>query len=129
MIGLEAGGLGEPEIGDLGQHFAFARDAVGHDDVKGGDAVGGDEEEAVSEIEDFADLAALKFSDSWNIDLKQSVVRHRVNMKGGANRAKRKSKEVLWGTQDETNAGNKGEQVSKFVRDNTERQQSKVAVF
>ena len=44
-------------MGDLGEHLAFAGDAVGHDAVEGRDAVGGDEEEPVSEVEEVTNLA------------------------------------------------------------------------
>jgi len=48
----------EPEKGNLREHFAFARNAVGHDDVEGGDAVAGDEQQGVAEVKQVADFAA-----------------------------------------------------------------------
>ena len=66
----------EPEMRDLREHFALARNAVGHDDVEGGDAVAGDEQQAVAEVEDFADLAALEFFDAGQIELENGVVWH-----------------------------------------------------
>src|SRR5208283_1838225 len=60
MVRLERFGLREPEIGNLREHFALARDAVGHDDVERGDAVARDEEQPVAEVKNFAHLAALE---------------------------------------------------------------------
>jgi hypothetical protein len=73
MVGLERFGLREPEIGNLGEHFAFARDAVGHDDVEGGDAIAGDEQEAIAEVKDFADFAAADFLDARKFQLKDGL--------------------------------------------------------
>ena len=69
VVRLERFGLREPEIGNLREHLALARDAVGHDDVEGRDAVGGDEQQAVAEVEDFAHLAALEFFDARQFEL------------------------------------------------------------
>ena len=66
-------------MGNLRQHFAFARNAVGHDDVEGGDAVGGDEQQTVAEIENLADLAAFHFLDSGQIKLENRFVWHGGN--------------------------------------------------
>ena len=76
MIGLEGTGLAEPEIGNLREDLAFAGNAVGHDAVKGGNAVGGDKEEAVAQIEHLADLAAFKFADAGQIKLQKRFVQH-----------------------------------------------------
>src|SRR5580765_4330845 len=84
MVGLEAFGLREPEIRDLGQHLAFAWDIVGHDDVKGGDAVRGDKEQAVAEIKDFPNLSAFEFADSGHVELEQSLVSHHARSIGTA---------------------------------------------
>ena len=59
---------------NLREHFAFARDAVGHDDVEGGDAVAGDEQKTVAEVEDFADFAAADFFDAGQIELQDGFV-------------------------------------------------------
>ena len=64
MVGDDVGELPKPKMGEHCQHFAFARDAVGHDDVVGADAVAGDHQEAVAEVEHFADFAAADFGDS-----------------------------------------------------------------
>ena len=69
MVRHERGKFLEPEIGNLREHLAFARDAVGHDDVEGGDAVAGDEQEAVAEVEDFADFAAADFRNPGQIQI------------------------------------------------------------
>ena len=61
MIGHERGKFLEPEMRDLREHFAFARNAVGHDDVEGGDAVAGDEQKTVAEVKEFADVAGADF--------------------------------------------------------------------
>src|ERR1017187_10764879 len=64
----------KPEMGNLREHLALARNAVGHDDVEGGDAVAGDEQEAVAEVEDFADLAGADFFDAGQIELQNWFV-------------------------------------------------------
>ena len=69
VVRHEAGEAVEPEEGDLREDFAFARDAVGHDDVEGGEAVAGDEQEAVAEVEDFADFAGLDLRDAGQFNL------------------------------------------------------------
>ena len=93
VIGLEGFRLCEPEVGDLGQHFAFARDAVGHDDVKGGDAVGGDEEQAVAQVEDLAHFAALELAHAGQIELEQGLICHAG--KYGKRRARSKEKSTF----------------------------------
>jgi hypothetical protein len=90
MVRLKGFGLREPEVRDLGQDFAFARDAVGHDDVESGDSIGSDEEEAIAEIENFADLTALQFFDPRQFELKYSFIWHGGNMRTGRDRAKTK---------------------------------------
>ena len=57
MIRHPGFGLVEPEMGNLREHLALARDAVGHDAVEGRNAVSGDEEQRVAEVEDLPDLA------------------------------------------------------------------------
>jgi hypothetical protein len=48
----------EPERRELRQHFALVGNAGAEDVVEGGDAIGGDEEQVVSDLIDVADLAA-----------------------------------------------------------------------
>ena len=50
-------GLVEPPEADLGEQDAFARDAVGHHDVKGRETVRRDDQVMRAEVEDFTDLA------------------------------------------------------------------------
>ena len=64
VVGDDALGLVEPEMGNLREHLALARNAVGHDAIEGGDAVGGYQQQAVAEIKHFADLAAFDFRDA-----------------------------------------------------------------
>ena len=64
MVFDNVSGAVEPELGDHVKDFTLVRDAVGHDDIKGRNAVGCDEEILVSEIVDFADLAGFEFFDS-----------------------------------------------------------------
>ncbi len=61
VVGDEIFGLVEPEVGDLGEDFAFARDAIGHVDVEGRNAIGCDKEEILAEVKDFADFAGFDF--------------------------------------------------------------------
>ncbi len=74
MVRHERGKFLEPEMGNLREHFAFVRNAVGHDDVEGGDAVAGDEQEAVAEVKDFADFAGADFFDAGQIELQNWFV-------------------------------------------------------
>ena len=76
MVGHQVFGLVEPKIGYLRQHFAFARDAVGHDAIKGGDAIGRDEQQARAQIEILADFAALEFFDTGQFLLQQWIISH-----------------------------------------------------
>ena len=43
VVGLEGFGLRKPKVRNLRQHLAFARNAVGHDDVESRDSIGGNE--------------------------------------------------------------------------------------
>src|SRR6266850_2338557 len=90
MVRLKRFGFGKPEVRDLRQDFAFARDAVRHDDVECRDTIRSDEKEPVTEIENFADLAALQFFYARQFELEHCVISHRGNMRTGENRAKRK---------------------------------------
>ena len=74
MIRHERGKFLKPEMRDLREHFALARNAVGHDDVKGGDAVAGDEQEAFAEVIDFADFAGADAFDAGEIELENGCV-------------------------------------------------------
>ena len=49
----------EPELGHLGQHLALVHHGVVQDHIKAADAVGGDHDEAVTIVVNFADLALL----------------------------------------------------------------------
>ena len=80
MIRLKGGGLGEPEIGNLREHLALARNPVGHDAIEGGDAVGGDKQQAVAQIKNFADLAAFQFADAGQFKRQKWFVQHKQNM-------------------------------------------------
>src|ERR1700741_5130797 len=80
MIRLKGSGLGEPEVGNLREHLALARDTVGHDAIEGRDAVGGDKQEAVAQIKNFADLAAFQFADARQFKRQKWFVQHEQNM-------------------------------------------------
>src|ERR1017187_6460624 len=60
---------------------SLARNAVGHDDIEGGNAVAGDEQKTVAEVEDFADLAGADFFDAGQIKLENQCVVHRAKNK------------------------------------------------
>ena len=74
MVRHERGKFLKPEMRNLREHLALARNAVGHDDVEGGNAVAGDEQEAVAEVEDFADFAGADFFDAGQIELQNWFV-------------------------------------------------------
>jgi len=59
---------------DLREHFALARNAVGHDDVEGGDAVAGDKQKTVAEVENFADFAGADFFDAGQVEVENRCV-------------------------------------------------------
>ena len=48
VVGHDVGEFAEPEIGDLGEDFAFAGDGFVENDVKGGEAVAGDDEHGLA---------------------------------------------------------------------------------
>ena len=75
-FGRNEASLREPEMRNLREHLALARNAVGHDDVEGGNAVAGDEQQAVAEVEYLADLAAPDFFDARQIELQNRFVCH-----------------------------------------------------
>ncbi len=74
MIRHERGKFLEPEMRNLREHLAFARNAVGHDDVEGGNAIAGDEQETVAEVIDFADFAGADFFDAGEVELQNRFV-------------------------------------------------------
>ena len=57
MVGDDLFHLAEPVCGDLRQDIAFVGDALAHDDVEGGDAVGRDDQQSFTQIIDVTDLA------------------------------------------------------------------------
>lgn len=61
-------GLIEPEVGNLGENLSFQWDAIGKDTVKGGDAICGDEQQGVAEIEYLANFAGPEFRETRQID-------------------------------------------------------------
>ncbi len=66
----------EPEIRQLGQHAAFARDRVGHDDVVGGQPVRRhDQQVTVVNAVDVAHFAARDPLQTGNVGLEQGVGR------------------------------------------------------
>ncbi len=58
MVGNDVFHLTEPECGNTGEHISLAGYSFVHDDVEGGYAVGGDDEEFIAQVIDVADLAA-----------------------------------------------------------------------
>jgi len=58
VIGDDVAGLLEPEGGELCEDASLIGDAGGQDDVEGGYAVGGDDQEPVVQVVDVAHLAA-----------------------------------------------------------------------
>lgn len=81
MVWLKGCDLVKPEIGNLREDLAFARDAIRHDAIKGGNAVRGHEQQTVTQIKHFADLAAFKFADAGQIKLEKWLVQHTGNMR------------------------------------------------
>ena len=57
MVGNDVFHLPKPERGDLGQYIALVGNAFVHDNIEGGNAVGGDDQEAVAEIVDVPHFA------------------------------------------------------------------------
>ena len=58
VVGDDVTRLLEPESGELSENKPLIGDAGGQDDVEGGDAVGGDDEQLVAQVVDVAHLAA-----------------------------------------------------------------------
>ena len=69
MVGLKSGHLGEPEIGYARQNFALARNAIGQDAIKGGYAVGSDEQKPVTQVKYLAHFAAFEFAEPGQLKL------------------------------------------------------------
>src|SRR5437764_5375217 len=82
----------EPKKRERRQNFAFARDSVGHDAVESGNAIGGDKQQPVAEVEHFTDLAAFYFGDAWEINLEQWFVQHGTILNWRAEISKRKNR-------------------------------------
>jgi len=76
MVGLKPGRLFKPKMGNLGEHLAFARDAVGHNAIKGGYSVRSDKQQAVAKVKDLAHFAALHFFEAGQIQIQQGFVCH-----------------------------------------------------
>ena len=64
MVRHDVRNLIEPKMRQLREHFAFARNAVGHHAIEGRDAVAGHEKKRIAEVENLADLAALELLDA-----------------------------------------------------------------
>src|SRR6266508_1566528 len=58
----------EPKLRNLVEDCALVRNWIGQDHVESRDAVRCDEEQRLSEIKNFAHLAAAQFFDSWKVD-------------------------------------------------------------
>ena len=63
----------EPEDGHLGQHSAFVRDGVGHDNVESRNAVGGDDQQFVFDRVNVSYLAAPKKFYTGNASLRDRI--------------------------------------------------------
>src|SRR5271168_2874557 len=59
---------------NLREHFALARNAVGHNDVEGGNAVAGDQQKAIAEVKDFTDFSRAHFFDARQLELQNWFV-------------------------------------------------------
>ena len=70
MVRHQRGKSLEPEMRDLRQHLALARDAVRHDHVERRDAVARHEQKAVAQVEDLPDLSGTDFFDARQFQLK-----------------------------------------------------------
>jgi hypothetical protein len=76
MIGNQLGEALKPEVRKLREHLALARNAVGHDAVEGRDAIRGDEQKGIAQVENLADLAALELLDARQVEVQQCFMRH-----------------------------------------------------
>ena len=96
MILDDVFGFAEPEFAERGEDAAFFGNRIGQDHVERADAVGGDEQQRVAEIEDFAHLAALEFLDAGNIDLVDCVDHcHRLRCEHHMNPSRKFKENVL----------------------------------
>ena len=87
MVRHELLGLVEPEVRDLREYLAFARDAVGHHAIERGDAVARDEEEGIAEVKNLPHLSAFELLDAGQFEIEQGiVVHHRAGSMGIAAR-------------------------------------------
>src|SRR6266404_4777078 len=75
-------GLAEPELAKGSQDAALFGNRIGQDHVEGADTVRGDEQQHVTEIKDFAHLAAFEFLDAGDVDL-CDCVRHGACLRYG----------------------------------------------
>ena len=62
----------KPEAGKLGQHPALVRYAFAHHDIKGGQAVGGDDQQFVAEFINVPDFSSRKELDTGQIRFQQN---------------------------------------------------------
>src|SRR5229473_4736900 len=92
MIRRQRGEALEPEVRQLREHLAFARDAVGHDAIEGRDPVRRYQQQGLAQIKNFADLAALYLANAGQINLEQWFGRHRRMMKFPVQRSKFKDR-------------------------------------
>ena len=74
MVRLERFGLREPKIGNLREHFAFARNSIRHDHVKCRNSIARDEKQFIAEVKDLAHFAALDFFDAGQFELQDGFV-------------------------------------------------------
>jgi hypothetical protein len=71
MVGNEIRDLTEPEGRDLGEDLSLVRDGVIHHHVKGRDAIGGDDEQGLTQVVDVADLAPAFEGEAREVRLEQ----------------------------------------------------------
>src|SRR5688500_16326446 len=88
MVRNDLRDLVKPEMGELREHFTFARNAVGHHAIERGDTIARDKKEGVAQVKNFADLAAFELLDARQFESQDSVVgnlvRHRPRSMGRA---------------------------------------------
>ena len=58
----------KPERRDRREHRAFLRNGIGQDAVEGAEAIRGDEQQVIAEVEDFAHFAAGDFADAGKVE-------------------------------------------------------------
>ena len=74
MVRHERGEFLKPEMRNLREHLALARNAVGHDDVEGGNAVAGDEAESGRRGRRLRGPCRTEFFDAGQIELQNRFV-------------------------------------------------------